>query len=100
MTEEKPIACSLGPRDLDERLAAIAALGADSLIRSEADGARQLLYFRSDPGTRRRLEELVAVEAECCSFLDLDLSEPVDGELRLAVSVQGHSGPDDRAAFS
>jgi hypothetical protein len=89
MTEEKPVACSLGPRDLEERLAAIAVIGADSLLRSETDGERHLLHFRSDPTTRRRLEELIAAEAECCPFLAFELSEQAGGELRLTVSQAG-----------
>jgi hypothetical protein len=79
MTEETPSAeetapsCSLQGRELQERLGEIAALAAESLLGQEADGARQVLRFRSDPETCRRLEALVAAEAECCSFLDLRL---------------------------
>jgi hypothetical protein len=91
MTEETPIACSLGAIELEDRLAAIAALTADSLIRSDTDGARQLLHFRSDPATRRRLEQLAAAEAECCSFLDLEISEG-DGELVLTIAARPQPG--------
>jgi hypothetical protein len=33
------------------------------------------LRFRSDAATHKRLEEIVAAEAECCSFLGLELDE-------------------------
>lgn len=86
MTEALPIACSLGAGDLKRRLAAIAEIGDESLIGREADGERHLLRFRSDAGTRKRLEEIVAAEAECCSFLDLALEEG-GGELVLSIAA-------------
>jgi hypothetical protein len=81
-----PTACSLDASDLRRRIAAIAELGAESLIGRETDGARHLLRFRSNRATRRRLEEIVAAEARCCSFLDLSLREQ-DDELVLSVAA-------------
>src|SRR4051794_11468584 len=76
MTIENPTACSLDASRLERRLAAIAAVGADSLISRAVNGdGHHLLRFRPRAGTRNRLEEIVAAEAECCSFLDLQLSE-------------------------
>lgn len=69
----KPIACSLQGGELERRLEEIAALGAESLLEHARDGDRHRLRFRSDPETRRRLEALVAAEAECCPFLGLSL---------------------------
>jgi len=92
MTEETSIACSLSGGELQDRIAAIDAIGADSLIRSGTDGARHLLHFHSDSVTRRRLEEIVAAEAECCSFLDLQLSEQ-DGELILTIAAPRNGQP-------
>lgn len=51
MTETPPIACSLDADDLTRRLAAIAAIGTESLVRRETDGA--LTCCASAP-TRRR----------------------------------------------
>jgi hypothetical protein len=73
MSADEPIACSLGAADLEQRLVAIAAVG--HLLRFPADGA-----------TRRRLEEIVAAEAQCCAFLDLSLSEE-GGELLLSIAA-------------
>jgi hypothetical protein len=80
------IACSLGADDLQRRLAAIAELGAGSLIAREADGGRHLLRFRADPETRRRLEAIAAAEVECCSFLELSLRQR-GGELVLSIAA-------------
>ena len=86
MTEEMPVACTLGAADLEQRLATIAEVGAASLIGREVDGERHLLRFRTDATTRKRLEEIVAAEARCCSFLDLAL-ENRDGELILSIGA-------------
>jgi hypothetical protein len=103
MTNEKPAACSLGASQLERRLAAIAEIGADSLISRAVDGdGRHLLRFRPQAGMRDRLEEIVAAEAECCSFLDLRLSD--EGEalvLSIAAPASGSAVVDGLAeAFS
>ncbi len=84
LEELDPIACSLEANDLQQRLAEIAEVGAESLIERGSDGERHLLRFRSDGETRRRLEAIVAAEAKCCSFLELSLEEG-DGELILTI---------------
>jgi hypothetical protein len=66
MPQDLPVVCSLGADDLERRLAAIAELGAESLIDRRQDGGRHLLRFRSD--ARERLEDIVRAEAECCAF--------------------------------
>jgi hypothetical protein len=86
MTNPKPVTCSLGASDLRKRLDEIAEVGAASLIDSEAEGGKHTLRFDRDPATRGRLEEIIAAEAACCSFLDLDLSER-DGELILTLAA-------------
>jgi hypothetical protein len=86
MSTDEPIACSLGAADLEQRLAAIAAVGADSLIARKVDDGRHLLRFRADATTRHRLEEIVAAEAQCCAFLDLSLSDE-GGELLLSIAA-------------
>lgn len=86
MSTDDPVACSLDATDLEQRLTAIAAVGADSLIAREVDDGRHLLRFRADSATRRRLEEVVAAEAQCCAFLDLGLASE-DGELLLSIAA-------------
>ncbi len=99
MTDNTPDACSLGGGELDQRLAVIAEIGGDSLVSRAVDGDRHLLRFRADSATRRRLEEIIAAEAECCSFLDLSLSEE-GGDLVLAIAapVDGQAFADGLAA--
>lgn len=94
MTTDDPIACSLGAADLEQRLAAVATVGADSLIAHEVRGGRHLLRFRGDGVTRRQLEEIVAAESQCCVFLNLSLSDE-DGELLLSIAA-----PDDAQAVA
>jgi hypothetical protein len=86
MTESAPIACSLAADDLRRRLAAIAEIGADSLVDRRREGDRHVLRFRAGGTTRRRLDEIVAAEADCCSFLDLALVEDGD-ELVLTIAA-------------
>ena len=86
MTDPDPVACSLGADALEERLAAIAEVGADSLISHHAESRRHLLRFRADAATRKRLEEIVAAEAACCSSLELSLNREGD-ELLLAIAA-------------
>jgi hypothetical protein len=92
MTEGIPIACSLGATDLRQRLSEIAQLGGDSLIERRTEGQCHLLRFRSSSETRRRLEAIVAAEAQCCPFLDLSLEEQ-GGELILSVSAREDGQP-------
>ena len=86
MTEGKPVACSLGASELQQRLAAIAEVGAEDLISRDVDDGRHRLRFRSSAATRERLEGIVAAEAECCSFLEISLAEE-DGELVLSIAA-------------
>jgi hypothetical protein len=90
MSEDKPVACSLGAVELEQRIAKIAGVGAQSLIDREVDGDRHLLRFHAGADTRGRLEEIVAAEAECCSFLDLALAEE-GGELVLSIAAPGEA---------
>jgi hypothetical protein len=90
MSCEATVACSLAAGDLQRRLAAIAALGAESLVE-QCDDGRQVLRFRSGAATRQRLEGIVAAEGECCPFLDLSLEEEGD-RLVLSISSASASG--------
>jgi hypothetical protein len=94
MTNSQPIACSLGARDLQQRLAEMAKVGAASLIDRAVDDGRHVLRFRADATTRARLDAIVAAEADCCSFLDLSLVEDA-GELVLTIRA-----PDEAQAVA
>jgi MerR family copper efflux transcriptional regulator len=75
MSQELPIACSLGADTLTARLELIAAVGAGNLLSRGTEGDTQLLSFRRDDGVRRSLEEVIAAEGECCPFLDMEIRE-------------------------
>lgn len=89
-----PIACSLDAEDLQSRLAEIEALGAASLLSYGQEGEQHVLRFRGDARTRQHLEAIVAVERECCPFLELDLTP--DGE-QLTLSI---AAPAEAAAVA
>lgn len=86
MTDDTPMACSLGADELERRLAAISAIGAESLISHDIEGDNHLLRFRANANVRQRLEDIIAAEAECCSFLDLSLSDR-GGDLILSIAA-------------
>ena len=85
MSEERPVACSLGAAELEQRAATIGAVGASLTSHGVEDGHHSL-RFRATPQTRRHLKEIVAAEAECCPFLDLSLTEE-DSELILSIAA-------------
>jgi hypothetical protein len=76
-----PIACSLSPPRLEERVALIGDLLAQGTVQpaTRTDGFRA--RFRADPEIEARLRELVALESECCSFLSLTVSASDGGVL-------------------
>jgi hypothetical protein len=91
MSEELPLACSLETTALEQRLADIAELGGVSLLGSSVERDRRVLRFRADADTARRLRDVVAAEAECCSFLELELSEE-EGALVLSIAAPADAG--------
>jgi hypothetical protein len=94
MTDDTPIACSLGAGELEQRLVLIAEIGTEHLISHEVEGGRHLLRFRAGGATRTQLEEIVAAEARCCSFLDLLL---VDEGRELVLSI---NAPEEAQALA
>jgi hypothetical protein len=95
MTDDSPIACSLSPGDLQRRLDEIIKLGAEDLVARETEGDRHVLRFRKGAETRERLEAIVAAESQCCSFLDLSLTQ--DGD-ELILSIVAPAGAEPIAA--
>ena len=87
-----PIACTLTPSAMTDRLAFIDALTSDALVAREVtpDGLR--VRLRDEPGVEERLRELIAAESSCCAFLSFDLRR-VDGELNLDVTGPADARP-------
>lgn len=92
MNDEEPIVCSLSAGDMKQRLSDIADVGQASLLAVDGMPDRPVLRFRDDAETRRRVQEIVAAEATCCAFLDLDVRQEADG-LRLTISGPEHATP-------
>lgn len=84
-----PIACTLSEADLPQRLAAARALGADALVGVETSGRHARLRFS---GQRERVEELIAAETQCCSFLGFEL-EQSDEAVELAINAPEGAEP-------
>ena len=89
MDSNTPIACTLSAAALSARLAEMNRLGRDALLSVDGAGT---LRFRADTETRARLEAIVAAEAECCPFLDMDVREE-DGALVLEIRAPQEAEP-------
>ena len=86
MAEPLPIACTLTAAELPERLGEMRAIGRDALVAVR----ERELRFRLE--ARERLEQVVAAEAECCSFMTLALTEE-NGELLLSIDAPAEAQP-------
>jgi hypothetical protein len=84
-----PIACTLAPGAMTDRLAFIETLSTDALIAREATSTGLRVRLRDAAGVERRTRELIAAESSCCAFLSFSLDR-VDGELVLEID-----GPDE-----
>ena len=89
MASDLSIACTLGARQLPERLAEIRDLGRRALIGVDRQRAGAVLRFRADSESRDRLGAIVAAEARCCAFLEMTLF--ADGDA-VALSITAPPG--------
>jgi hypothetical protein len=82
------VACTLNRTDLKSQRERWLAVGANFGRRREEvdDGLR--LYFDDHPGIETELQELVAVENECCSWASWSV-EREDGALVMAARSRG-----------
>lgn len=71
------IACTLGSNEFKERVDGIRALAGRSLLR--ADRKPLALSLTYGPEALGGVQDLVAKEAECCSFLGFDLRHDARG---------------------
>jgi hypothetical protein len=87
-----PIACTLDPRRLRDRLAFIDSLAADALIGQDEIPGGVRSRFRDKPDVEARVRELVAAESSCCGFLSFEVSRR-DGELWLEMTGTPEARP-------
>ena len=71
-----PIACTLTPNDLQERLALIRKLTAEALLGHDRSGL--VLALRYAPQAIERVRAMVASEQHCCAFLNFEVEEQPD----------------------
>jgi hypothetical protein len=71
-----PIACTLQPGGLQERLDLIQALTTDALLSHERNGL--VLTLRYAPEAVERVRAMVASEQRCCAFLTFDVRAQPD----------------------
>jgi hypothetical protein len=93
MRELPVIACSLNPDQLPERQHRWRALLDRALLDRTAIPAGARLVLASGDGVERELEELAALERECCAFASFEVREAA-GRVMLDVT----SSPDGVAA--
>jgi hypothetical protein len=72
MDTTPPIACSLSPAELPQRRAEAAVLGRE-LIAVERGERSATLRFAAGEETRRRIEEFVDKESQCCGFFRFEI---------------------------
>jgi hypothetical protein len=83
MQDTPPIACTLAPGDLKERLSWIARLNEDALLRHERRDLTLILVYALDAADR--VQELVKREQTCCAFMSFHIEETPD-EIRLTIT--------------
>jgi len=71
-----PIACTLSPGDLQERLVLIRGLTAEALLGHDRNGL--VLTLRYAPDAVERVRAMVASEQHCCAFLTFEVEEQPD----------------------
>lgn len=82
--ETSPIACTLAPGDLRDRMASISELTRDALRSYSRNGLA--LDLRYAPEAHDRVQHLVLKERACCAFLSFDLRRGQD-EVQLIITA-------------
>lgn len=88
------IACTLGAGDFKERVAGIRDLARRSLRASRREPLRLHLTYTAD--ALAEVEDLVAKESDCCSFLDFDLQHDAETtRLTITAPVEALTAADE-----
>ncbi len=88
-TESKPIACTLGHEDLTSRLAEMRACTVTNLLSHEhTDRVLRLRYRRE---ASPQLKRIVALETQCCAFLDFEVIEAAS-HVDLTITAPSEAG--------
>ena len=90
VNDSAPIACTLSAAEMPRREAQIRALARDGLISVAREEQRAQFRFRAGSDLRRRIDELVDAESQCCAFLDFQVAQERDATV-LTISAP-HGG--------
>ncbi len=85
----QPLVCRLDGPDLVDRIDAWREVTTLATVR-RVEGDRVVAVYPNDAQLLARLRELIAAEAECCSFLRFEVDETPDAivtELRLPEDI-------------
>ena len=90
MQETRPVACTLTDLDLRDRRSAWLKVGQYAIEGTPITGG---MRFRFTPaaGVEQSLSTLIKLEAECCEWMTLKLTELSDG-LTMSVTALGDDG--------
>lgn len=91
---DQPIACTLAPDRMRERMSLIDALASDALVAQEPIAGGVRVRFRDEPGIEQRVSELAAAESQCCAFLACNVYR--DGQ---AVVLEMTGSPEAQSAI-
>ena len=92
MSTEIPIACTLDPAEMRDRVTSIDALLSDALLDQREIPSGLRTTFRDTPEVERRVRELVAAESRCCAFLSFAVGRE-DGALWLDITGAPEARP-------
>jgi hypothetical protein len=87
-----PIACTLTPDAMTDRLAFIDALTTHALLARERTESGLRVRLRDTAQIEQRVRELIAAESACCAFLAFQL-ERKGGELLLEITGPAEARP-------
>lgn len=88
------IACTLGAGDFKERVAGIRDLAHRSLRNSRREPLRLHLTYTADAFSE--VQDLMAKESDCCSFLDFDLQHDAETtKLTITAPVEALTAADE-----
>jgi hypothetical protein len=85
--ESSAVACSLGHGELRPRAARWQALAARALLNVSHTERGLRLVFAADPGVAGELQELAALERDCCAFATWSVGT-ASGQLTLDVTAR------------
>lgn len=87
-----PIACTLTPNAMTDRLAFIDALTTDAFVARETTERGLRVRLRDTADVEQRVRELIAAESSCCAFLAFELTR-AGGDLVLEITGPADARP-------